>query len=74
MDLTPNSHEDIGAPPAREAYTNAPDLHREMHQILALDAERDGRQAPTVTRPRSTRQPPNGPGCYAGPPSWTAWP
>ncbi|MDX2705032.1 hypothetical protein PV350_19505 [Streptomyces sp. PA03-6a] len=51
MDLTPNSHEDIGAPPAREAYTNAPDLHREMHQILALDAERDGRQAPTVTRP-----------------------
>ncbi|MEU6346074.1 hypothetical protein ABZ883_34555 [Streptomyces sp. NPDC046977] len=52
MDVTPNRrHEDIGARPAREAYTNAPDLHREMHQVLALDAERDGRQARPVTRP-----------------------
>ncbi|WUD70447.1 hypothetical protein OG937_01310 [Streptomyces sp. NBC_00510] len=51
MDLTPNSHEDIGAPPAREAYTNAPDLHREIHHVLALEAERDGRGARPVTGP-----------------------
>ncbi|MEU0835695.1 hypothetical protein ACNPQM_32405 [Streptomyces sp. NPDC056231] len=51
MDVTPNSHEDIGAPPPHEAYTNAPDLRREMHQVLALGAERDGRRARTVTGP-----------------------
>ncbi|MFF4397202.1 hypothetical protein [Streptomyces sp. NPDC001480] len=47
----PNSHEGIGAPPPHEAYTNAPDLRREMHQVLALGAERDGRQARSVTGP-----------------------
>ncbi|MEV5007838.1 hypothetical protein AB0K74_23410 [Streptomyces sp. NPDC056159] len=49
MDVTPNSGEDIGAPPPHEAYANAPDLRREMHQVLALGAERDGRQARPVT-------------------------
>ncbi|GAA3475772.1 hypothetical protein [Streptomyces yanii] len=51
MDVTRNSHEDIGAPPPQEAYTNAPDLRREMHQVLALGAERDGRRARPATAP-----------------------
>ncbi|MEU2779817.1 hypothetical protein ABZ646_45135 [Streptomyces sp. NPDC007162] len=49
MDVTPNSGEGIGASPPHEAYANAPDLRREMHRILALGAERDGRQAGPVT-------------------------
>ncbi|MFD5543237.1 hypothetical protein ACFWIJ_36865 [Streptomyces sp. NPDC127079] len=50
MDVTPNSGEAIGASPApHEAYVNAPDLRREMHRILALGAERDGRQPGPVT-------------------------
>ncbi|MDX3076635.1 hypothetical protein ACIP98_37560 [Streptomyces sp. NPDC088354] len=48
VDLTPNG---LGAPPEREAYANAPDLRREMHQVLALEAERDGRQARPLTGP-----------------------
>ncbi|MER7185182.1 hypothetical protein ABT404_37960 [Streptomyces hyaluromycini] len=51
MDVTPNDGEAIGAPPPHEAYANAPDLRREMHQVLALGAERDGRQAGPVTGP-----------------------
>ncbi|MFF3468854.1 hypothetical protein ACWCQN_15945 [Streptomyces sp. NPDC001984] len=51
MDVTPDSAEDIAAPPPHEAYANAPDLRREMHQVLALGAERDGRQARTITGP-----------------------
>ncbi|SOE06586.1 hypothetical protein [Streptomyces sp. Ag109_G2-15] len=53
MDVTPNSGKDIDAPPPHEAYTNAPDLRREMHQVLALGAERDGRQARPLTPPPS---------------------
>ncbi|MGW3957956.1 hypothetical protein ACWEKM_45495 [Streptomyces sp. NPDC004752] len=49
QDIPLNSGEDVGAPPPHEAYANAPDLRREMHQLLALGAERDGRQARTVT-------------------------
>ena len=48
---TSNTAEAIDAPPPHEAYANAPDLRREMHQVLALGAERDGRQARTVTGP-----------------------
>lgn len=48
-DVTPNTGEDVDAPPPHEVYANAPDLRREMHQLLALGAERDGRQARTVT-------------------------
>ncbi|MFJ2398099.1 hypothetical protein ACIOTI_35865 [Streptomyces sp. NPDC087843] len=51
VDVNPDSGEDVGAPPRRDAYVNAPNLHREMHQVLALGAERDGRQARPVTRP-----------------------
>ncbi|MEV6117285.1 hypothetical protein AB0L59_33580 [Streptomyces sp. NPDC052109] len=51
MDVTPNSGKGIDAPPPHEAYTNAPDLRREMRQMLALGAERDGRQARPLTRP-----------------------
>ncbi|MDT0469199.1 hypothetical protein [Streptomyces gibsoniae] len=51
VDDTPNSREDIGAPPPYEAYANGPDLRREMHQVLALGAQRDGRQARPVTGP-----------------------
>ncbi|MEU6555295.1 hypothetical protein ABZ915_34245 [Streptomyces sp. NPDC046915] len=51
MDVTPKSHQGIDAPPPHEAYRNAPDLRREMHHVLALGAERDGRQTPSVTGP-----------------------
>ncbi|WP_260328058.1 hypothetical protein [Streptomyces sp. Ag109_O5-1] len=49
VDATPDNHPDSGAPSAYEAYTNAPDLRREMHGLLALGAERDGRQAGPAT-------------------------
>ncbi|ANZ20723.1 hypothetical protein ACH4YO_32565 [Streptomyces noursei] len=49
MNVIPNGGEVISAPPPHEAYANAPDLRREMHQVLALGAERDGRQARPVT-------------------------
>lgn len=45
QDIPLNTGEDVGAPPPHEAYANAPDLRREMHRLLALGAERDGRQA-----------------------------
>jgi hypothetical protein len=51
VNVNPHSGEDIGAPPPHEAYRNAPDPHREIHQVLALGAERDGRRARPVTRP-----------------------
>lgn len=51
VDTTPDSPQGIGGPPPHEAYTNAPDLRREMRQVLALGAERDGRQARPVTGP-----------------------
>ncbi|WP_225826182.1 hypothetical protein [Streptomyces naphthomycinicus] len=44
MDITPDNGEGIDVPPPHEAYANAPDLRREMHQVLALEAERDGRR------------------------------
>jgi hypothetical protein len=40
VELTSNTAEVIDAPPPHEAYANAPDLRREMHQALALGAER----------------------------------
>ncbi|MGW1162029.1 hypothetical protein ACWD48_28300 [Streptomyces sp. NPDC002519] len=51
MDVTPNSGEGTDAPPPHEAYANAPDLRREMRHVLALGAEREGRQARPVTGP-----------------------
>ncbi|WP_445529489.1 hypothetical protein [Streptomyces cyslabdanicus] len=51
MNATPNSGEGISAPPPHEAYANAPNLRREMHRVLALGAERDGREARPVTGP-----------------------
>ncbi|QRX96741.1 hypothetical protein [Streptomyces noursei] len=51
MNAIPNSGEAIGAPPPHEAYANAPNLRREMRQVLALGAERDGRQARPVNGP-----------------------
>ncbi|MFJ8489105.1 hypothetical protein ACIRBZ_12175 [Streptomyces sp. NPDC094038] len=39
------------APPVHKTYADAPDLRREMHQLLALGAERDGRQAGPVSGP-----------------------
>ncbi|GAX48972.1 hypothetical protein [Streptomyces olivochromogenes] len=51
MRVTPKTAEAIDAPPPHEAYANAPDLRREMHQVLALGAERDGRRVRTVTGP-----------------------
>ncbi|MER5829060.1 hypothetical protein ABT086_44565, partial [Streptomyces mirabilis] len=51
MRVTPNTAEAIDAPPPHVAYANAPDLRREMHRVLALGAERDGRRVRTVTDP-----------------------
>ncbi|MFE7313986.1 hypothetical protein ACFU7T_12885 [Streptomyces sp. NPDC057555] len=51
MDVTPDCGEVISAPSPHEAYAHAPDLRREMHHVLALGAERDGRQARPVTGP-----------------------
>ncbi|MFD9513992.1 hypothetical protein [Streptomyces mirabilis] len=51
MRVNSNTAEAIDAPPPHEAYANAPDLRREMHQVLALGAERDGRRVRTVTGP-----------------------
>ncbi|WP_377273618.1 hypothetical protein [Peterkaempfera sp. SMS 1(5)a] len=51
MYVTPNSGEAIDAPTPHEAYADAPDLHRELHQVLAIGAQRDGRQAGPVTGP-----------------------
>lgn len=51
MYVTPDSAEAVGAPPPHEAYADAPELRREMHQVLALGAQRDGRQAGPVTGP-----------------------
>ncbi|MDF3302500.1 hypothetical protein [Streptomyces tropicalis] len=48
---SPKCAEDMAAPPPHEAYANAPDLRREMHQVLALGAERDGRRTRSVTGP-----------------------
>ncbi|MET9017934.1 hypothetical protein ABZX74_45020 [Streptomyces olivaceoviridis] len=45
MDSAPDDGEGIDVPPPHEAYANAPGLRRELHQVLALDAERDGRRA-----------------------------
>ncbi|MGX4688612.1 hypothetical protein [Streptomyces sp. JNUCC 63] len=50
-DVTPDTGEDIDAPSPHEAYANAPRLRREMHQVLALGAERDGRRARNVAGP-----------------------
>ncbi|MER6533198.1 hypothetical protein ABT215_05135 [Streptomyces sp900105755] len=50
MDATSDSRTETCAPPAHRAYANAPDLRREMHRLLALGAERDGRQAGPRTR------------------------
>ncbi|MEV6029484.1 hypothetical protein [Streptomyces sp. NPDC052036] len=60
MDVTPDSGQDIAAPPPHDAYAKAPDLRREMHQVLALGAEREGRQArpaigPPVDAPAAER-------------------
>ncbi|MFJ9563736.1 hypothetical protein ACIRQQ_27370 [Streptomyces fuscichromogenes] len=49
MDAIPDSAAAAGTPPPHEAYADAPDLRRELHQVLALGAERDGRQAGPAT-------------------------
>ncbi|MBW8798829.1 MAG: hypothetical protein JF597_36235 [Streptomyces sp.] len=45
MDATSDRRTRTAAPPAHRAYADAPDLRREMHRLLALGAERDGRRA-----------------------------
>ncbi|ANP56669.1 hypothetical protein J2Z21_007175 [Streptomyces griseochromogenes] len=51
MGTTANTAAVIGAAPPHQAYADAPDLRRETHLVLALGAERDGRQARTGTGP-----------------------
>jgi hypothetical protein len=41
----PDTGEGFDAPLPALAYAAAPELHREMHAVLALGAERDGRRA-----------------------------
>ncbi|MET8644647.1 hypothetical protein ABZX69_36980 [Streptomyces sp. NPDC004074] len=50
--VTEDATTDTGTPSPQQTYENAPDLRRELHQVLALGAERDGR------RPRSATGPP----------------
>lgn len=50
-DVPPDTGDEIDAPPPHEAYANAPALRREMHRVLALGAERDGRGPRTVADP-----------------------
>ncbi|QDN84367.1 hypothetical protein [Streptomyces sp. RLB3-6] len=47
----PTTGEGFDAPTPDVAYANAPDLHREMRQVLEIGAERDGRRAGIVTVP-----------------------
>ncbi|MGW5202346.1 hypothetical protein [Streptomyces spiralis] len=49
--VDPGTGEGFDAPVPRQVYANAPDLRREMHEVLALGAERDGRRATSVTAP-----------------------
>ncbi|WP_053666753.1 hypothetical protein [Streptomyces sp. MMG1121] len=51
MDTTCDRGEDIDASFAQKAYADAPDLRHEIHQVLALGAERDGRRPRAVTTP-----------------------
>ncbi|WP_328418439.1 hypothetical protein OG542_40430 (plasmid) [Streptomyces violaceus] len=47
----PDTGDGFDAPTPDEAYATAPALRGEMHQVLALGAERDGRGAGIVTAP-----------------------
>ncbi|MEU0598141.1 hypothetical protein ABZ484_07770 [Streptomyces sp. NPDC006393] len=49
--VDPGTGEGFDAPVPGQAYANAPVLRREMHEVLALGAERDGRQARCLTAP-----------------------
>jgi hypothetical protein len=51
MALNPDTGDGFDAPVPAEAYANAPELRREMHEILELGAARDGRRAGMVTMP-----------------------
>lgn len=49
--VTAGATTDTSTPSPHQTYEHAPDLRRELHQVLALGAERDGRQARSVTGP-----------------------
>lgn len=51
MALNPDTGEGFDAPLPAEAYANAPELRREMHEVLELGAARDGRCTGMVTIP-----------------------
>ncbi|HLL33353.1 MAG TPA: hypothetical protein VK545_05540 [Streptomyces sp.] len=51
--LNADTGEGFDAPPPAEAYAGAPELRREMHEVLELGAVRDGRRAGIVAEPPS---------------------
>ncbi|MEU6773803.1 hypothetical protein [Streptomyces sp. NPDC046759] len=51
MDLPGDRGEDIDVSSPHEAYADAPALRHEIHQVLALGAERDGRRPRTAGAP-----------------------
>ncbi|GHI98202.1 hypothetical protein TPA0906_00680 [Streptomyces olivaceus] len=49
--VNPDTGDGFDAPTPAEAYADAPDLRREMHDVMELGAVRDGRRAGMVTNP-----------------------
>lgn len=49
--VNPDTGDGFDAPAPSDAYKNAPELRAEMHEVLELGAERDGRRAGMVTVP-----------------------
>ncbi|MFE7442373.1 hypothetical protein ACFU7X_18200 [Streptomyces chartreusis] len=49
--VNPDTGEGFDAPVPSEAYKNAPELRTEMHEVLELGAEREGRRAGMVAVP-----------------------
>ncbi|MEV6424990.1 hypothetical protein [Streptomyces sp. NPDC051662] len=49
--VNPDTGDGFDAPTPAEAYADAPDLRREMHEVMELGAVRDGRRDGMVTGP-----------------------
>ncbi|MEH0589816.1 hypothetical protein QA942_39625 [Streptomyces sp. B21-106] len=49
--VNPDTGDGFDAPTPSEAYADAPDLRREMREVMELGAVRDGRRAGMVTEP-----------------------
>ncbi|WP_261401002.1 hypothetical protein [Streptomyces salinarius] len=49
--VNPDTGDGFDAPTPAEAYADAPDLRREMHEVMELGAIRDGRRNGVVAEP-----------------------